>query len=384
VTTTQADAKSTTSSAGAASSTGTSAQDSRQDADWAGAVAQVRSASGWVVKAFAAIAVALVGTSPLLVNLGDLGFNARGIVAATGALIALGAIGLIISWATDVNLTEITDVVDLTTDHPDDVTRDLLARISSSARGREVYLGGKATVDELLNLRARMVKTYERQLGAQSGMTEAADRAIVQSLIDGTVATLDHVDSLITNLQNWVTYRKIRDRFDAHRRPTMFAGAAAVLGIVLWLAGLGIDISGSSDSSSSTPAAASSTAQGTIGTLKWTSSAKSTDLRHQLGLDATACATATVVQEGGTGDPTDPWQVSIVPNQTCVAPAGLGSFTVDRRFATFTALTTAPTASVTISTKGSALGNAGWLIILIAACALTGAATYRGARSGTS
>ena len=355
------------------SPSGTSGQ-----ADWTGAVTQVRAASSWVVKAFAAIALALVGTSPLLVNLGNLDFNARGIVAAAGALIALAALGLIISWATDVNLTEITDVVDLTTDRPDPATRELLDRISDSPRGREIYLGGKASVSGHLDFRARTTKTYEKQLGLLARMpTEArsydgarSDRWHVGDSrscrrTDPKPAGLGHLPQDPRPLR-----RPPRPNHACcwgsrpWNRPLACWAWDRYLGqvglLLLTHPNLGCDGAGKHRN----PQLGDDT--------ECCRSAPSTRV------DPASCASATVVQEGGSGDPINPWQVSILPNQTCSSPAGLGSFSVDRRFATFTGLPSGPKASLKIDTRGSRFGDAGWLIIVIACCALIGAAGYRG------
>lgn len=346
---------------------------------WAAGVAQVRSAAAWIVKAFAAIAVALVGTSPLLVHLGDLGLNARSVIAVLGAVAALTAIGLIINWATDVNLTQVTDIIDLSAQPPDPVTDELLTHIAGSPGGRQLYLGGRNNVQELLDDRSRTVAAYDHNVKAYGSMKTQVGQAAVDAQIDASVDTLARIDAIIDNLQGWVTYRKIRRRFDDRRMPMFVAGAVAVVGIALWLIALGIDVSGSK--STAAPAGTPGTvaaSQGTVGTLTWSTDRATkpavTALRGQLGLEAAACDRATVIVAGGAGDPIDPWQVTVLPNQACAVPANLSSFTVDRRVATFGGLTTAtaPSATVTIKASGSSLATGGWVILLVLAVAVAG------------
>jgi hypothetical protein len=357
------------------------------ETDWAAAATQVRSAASWIVKSFAAIAVALVGTSPLLVNLGNLGLNARSVVAVLGAVAALAAIGVIIGAATDINLTQVTDIVDLTAP-PDDVTKAVIGRIEGSAAAREVYLAGASDVQGLLDLRRSYEGVYSAQLTALAGMSTDADRDTTKTIADATLASLNNIDASIHNLKGWVTYRHIRDRFDASRPKMFVAGAVAVLGIAIWLIALGIDISGSGKSSGSgaSGSGAVATAQGSVGTLTWSTKGRghgaAKSLRNQLGLGKPACDKATVLVSGGSGDPIDPWQVSLLPRQLCAAPAGLGTFTVDRRLATFSALNPAsgPSASVTISSSGSSLETAGWVLIVIAAAIVAGGGGWYVAR----
>lgn len=346
---------------------------------WAAGAAQVRSAAAWIVKAFAAIAIALVGTSPLLVHLGDIGLNARSVIAVTGAVAALAAIGLIINWATDVSLTQVTDIIDLSAQPPDPVTASLLTHIAGSPGGRQLYLGGRNSVQELLDDRSRTVAAYDHNVKAYGAMKTPAGQAVVDAQIDASVDTLARIDAIIDNLQGWVTYRKIRKRFDDRRIPMFAAGAVAVVGIALWLTALGIDVSGSK--STAAPAETPGTvaaSQGTVGTLTWSTERAATpavaSLRRQLGLDNAPCDRATVLVTGGSGNPIDPWQMSVLPNQACVAPANLGSFTVDRRVATFDGLTTAtaPSATVTIKASGSSLGTGVWVLLLIVAIAVAG------------
>jgi hypothetical protein len=360
--------------------------DSRQT-DWTAAAAQVRSAAAWIVKAFAALAVALVGTSPLLVNLGNLGLNARSVVAVLGAVAALAAIAVIIGAATDVNLTQVTDIVDLT--KPSDAaTRAVLDRIQGSPAARDLYLAGAADVDAVLDLRRTYQNVHSTQLALLAAMTTDADRETTRTIADATLASLASIDAAIRNLQGWVTYQRIRRRFDDSRLKMFVAGAVAVLGIAVWLTALGIDISGtgtSSDSDSS-PSGTVATAQGSVGTLVWATTGSghsaATSLRSQLGLAKPACDKATVLVAGGSGDPINPWQVSLLPRQLCTPPPTLGSFTVDRRLATFTALNPASglSATVTVSSAGSGLSTAGWVLIVIVSVIVVGAVMWYLAR----
>ena len=358
------------------------AEDSHET-NWTSAATQVRSAAAWIVKSFAAIALALVGTSPLLVHLGNLGLNARSVVAVLGAVAALGAIALIIGAATDVNLTQVSDIVDLT-EPPDAATAAVIDRIRGSAAARELYLSGAADVHEVLDLRRTYQDVHSSQLALLAGMTTDADRATIKAIADATLASLTSIDAAIRNLQGWVTYQRIRRRFDESRPKVFAAGVVAVLGIAVWLTALGIDISGSGKSSGpgSSPAGTLASTQGSVGTLEWstkgTGRAAATSLRSQLGLGKPACDTATVLVAGGSGDPIDPWQVSLLPHQICTPPAGLGSFTIDRRLATFTALTPAsgPSATVTISSPGSSLSTAGWVLIVISGAIVAGGTVW--------
>jgi hypothetical protein len=356
--------------------------DGSHQTDWTAAATQVRSAAAWIVKAFAALGVALVGTSPLLVDLGNLGLNARSVVAVLGAVVALAAIAVIIGAATDVNLTQVTDIVDLT-EPSDGATRAVIHRVEGSPAARELYLAGAGDVDGVLALRRTYQSVHSTQLALLAGMTTDADRATISTIADATLASLAGIDSAISNLQGWVTYQRIRRRFDDSRVKMFVAGAVAVLGVAVWLTALGIDISKptSPDSGSASPGTVA-TAQGSVGTLVWTRTGSgqraATSLRAQLGLAKPACDAASVLVAGGSGDPIDPWQVSVLPRQRCLPPPGLGSFTVDRRLATFTALDPAagPSATVTIASSGSGLSTAGWVLIVLAAALVTGGLTW--------
>jgi hypothetical protein len=354
--------------------------DDTHETDWTAATTQVRSAAGWIVKAFAAIAVALVGTSPLLVNLGNLGVNARSGIAVVGAIASLAAIGSIISAATDVNLTQVTDIVDLVAP-PDTATAAVIGRIEASAAARDLYLAGAADVQGVLDLRRTYEDVHFAQLSALAAMTNDADRQTTKAIADATVASLDSIDAAIRNLQGWVTYQRIRQRFDHSRHKFFVAGAVAVLGIVVWLTALGIDISGAGKKADTDPAGTVATTQGSLGTLVWSVSgsgqAAATSLRQQLRLADPSCDQVVVLVAGGSGDPIDPWQVSVVPRQLCRPPADLGSFTVDRRMASFTALNAAagPSAKVVISSS-SRLDTSDWIFVVIAGALAFGGITW--------
>jgi hypothetical protein len=352
-----------------------------QGPDWTAAIAQIRSAAAWIVKAFAAVAVALVGTSPLLVNLGNLGLNARSAVAIAGAVLALVAIGVIISAATDINLTQLTDIVDLI-NPTDDATKEFIRRIEGSPAAQDLYLGGARSVSDLLARRRTLQADYRTLLLAVGRMKTPAGVATAKALADETLANMTRSDTAVQRLLRSLTYRRIRTRFD-DRRPRFFvAGSLAVLGIVVWLTALGIDISGSSNSSATSASSSGTlaTAQGTVGTLTWVGTESgaraAASLREQLGLSAATCDQATVLVTGGTGDPTDPWQVSILPNQLCKAPEALGIFTVDRRLAVYSALdpTAGPKATVTVKSD-STLPTSDWVVITICAAAVAAGVT---------
>ena len=66
------------------------------DADWKAAAARVRDTSSWIVKAFVAIAGVLIGTGPLLVNLGNLHGFSRICIAVGAAVLALAGIAVVI------------------------------------------------------------------------------------------------------------------------------------------------------------------------------------------------------------------------------------------------------------------------------------------------
>jgi hypothetical protein len=340
--------------------------------DWAGAAAQVRSVASWIVKCFAAIATALVGTSPLLVHLGDLGFDTRGVVAVAGAAVALFAIGVVIKAASDVSLTQTTDLFDLQTaaDRPRSVEHGLLTRLAGCGG---MYFAGNATFADLLTARQRAVLGYAGQSASLARQKDAAARARVQQFVDLSRALIATQDAALDTLQKWASYLKIREAFDRARPRMLLAAGLAAVGTAAWLGALGIDPSSSSAGSAAAPAGTVAASNGTVGTLTWRPTAEDeaavSTLRDQLGLAPASCDRATVLVVDGSGDPNDPWQATLLPDQSCSPTRPIGAFAVDRRLATFSGLPSLQPRQVhvTVTAGGSSLAAPYWLLIALGA-----------------
>ncbi len=335
--------------------------------DWVAATKRVRDTSDWIVKGFVALATLLIGTGPLLVHLSEVEADTGGLVAIGGALVALLGVGVVIWLASNVNLTQTTDITDLVA-RADPAVRSLLERLEGSARAVELYLGGQK-LDLLLSERRRAVEALSSQVGALARVSAAGDIADIERLMAISKDNIARIDALLANVTGWAGYERVRARFE-RARPWMFAGAAAAaIGVAVWVGTLGIDSDEISPGESKDAATGAQTTQGTIGTLTWLTAGAggraANDLRAQLQVGkrtvaAPTCDSMGVVSEGGTGDALNPWQVSVLPRDPCPVPV---RFTVDRRVATFTPFGEGDVAAASVTIDGP---KRPWLPALLA------------------
>lgn len=306
--------------------------------DWAASTKRVRDVSDWIVKAFVALSAVLIGSGPLLTHVADLHPDTRGVLAVAGAVVALAGAGLVTWKASDVNLTEVTDVYELLQDDPGPVEK-LRSRLEKHPTTQQLYLLGYGSIKQLVAARAEQAANLSSQAAALNRVTTDAARAFVQANLARSQANIDAIDAALRNLTGWATYAKIRHRFDTVR-PVLFAGAAAVVvGTVFWVGALGIDVAKKDDSTKQ--AATAGPQPGQIALVRWNTTgdtAAVASLREQLAeggasMKDRACDHFGVLVEGGTGDPADPYQVAVLPNDPC--PVRL-NFDLDRRVATVT------------------------------------------------
>lgn len=330
--------------------------------DWAAAAEQVRSVSDWLTKAFLGIGALLIGTGPLLAHVGGLHADLRGLLAGIAAAVALFGVGAVIWFASDINLTRVTDVTELAAPAANSSTARLLGRITRSPYAVSMYLDNHASVAELLDQRNQEARTLAEQIEASAKQRDPRVADQIDQYAAKTRANIAAYDRIITDLQAWAGYQFIRDRFD-QRRPWIFTAAACTtVGVAVWVFIVGVGNPRTSAEASTAPRSTVASSAGPIGVLTWThagdNASAAAELRQQLGLGGKECETVDVVVQGGAGNPTDPWQVATLPKQQCPNI----SFTVDRRLATFTGFDPSSAKKVTVNLARS-WADRYWLLI---------------------
>ena len=274
------------------------------DPDWKGAVERIRTTASWVTKAFVAVAALLVGSGPLLVNLGDLTWSPRGVVAVVGAVLALAGAFAVIFKTSEVMLPETSDIAEVmqATSGP---LKDLRVKKLASTEGQSIYLLGRPSLAALQEVRAVAVG-------------EANATALVPDSPAGKIARswLDAISERYRLMASPAIYTEVRARF-VQARLWMFVGATAVaIGTGMYLGALKIDPPGEKKAEGSDAASPSSDVQ----LLTWLSKddAPAVDrLRDALGLADRACDEVGVQVHGGKGSTVDPWDVSVLPDSDC-------------------------------------------------------------------
>jgi hypothetical protein len=332
--------------------------------DWAAAAKQVRLVSDWLTKAFLGIGTLLIGTGPLLAHVGGLHADLSGLLAGIAAAVALFGVGAVIWFASDINLTRVTDVTELAAPAANSSTARLLDRIMSSPYAVSMYLGNQTSVAKLLDRRNQEARTLAEQIELSANQGDPLVAAQIDQLAAETRANIAAYDRIITDLQGWAGYQFIRDRFD-QRRPWIFAAATCTaVGVAVWVFIVGGGNPSTSAEASIAPGSTVASSAGPIGVITWThagdNASAATELRQQLGLGGKECETVDVVVQGGTGNPTDPWQVATLPRQQCPNI----SFTVDRRLATFTGFDPSLAKKVTVNLAPS-WADRYWLLISV-------------------
>ena len=326
--------------------------------DWAAGTQRVRDTSTWIITAFVALSTVLIGSGPLLAHLDKLHADSQGVVAVLAALAALTAAGVVIWQASDVNLTQTTDVADLL-DRADPDVAALMPRIELG-EARKLYLDDQ-DLSALLDRRRKEVLTLQEQTVALvlTPTDDTAARTEIQGYIDLSKANITSYDEMLGRLVDRANFERVKGRFE-RARPRMFKAAAVVaLGVVVWIGAVGLDSGSGDDSSGGSATNAATTSAGTIGTLTWATAGAdkdaATNLRQQLtagdvNMADASCDKVGVVSESGAGSESDPWQVAVLPRDPCAAHV---SFAVDRRLATFEpfAAGSQTQASVTVNKK---------------------------------
>lgn len=396
-------------SAEGASSSGTTETAVGKSTDWSNAVKRVRETNQWIVKSFVGLGALLLGTTPLLAYLKDLRLDEdRGLVAAVGILASLVGAATIAWLASNVSLTEITEINQLAAPNSvgnDRVKRRVLGslkqRIEGSPTARWLYLFGEPSINKLLETRRKNVAAVRSQVASlyrlsptiSSNNTQVENPAWkeVQGYIKQSRDNVAAYDLQLTWLADWASFETITARFKVNRRWMAAAGLLTFLGLCTWVLALGADLSEKKEGSSS---AKSDVVPAGVGLLTWAKPMPPTGggpatpsndgqtaarlLRAQLqsGSDSMALATCDsvgVLLESGTGSPESPWQVSVLPRDPCPVKV---RFSVDRRLATLAAFkpTDNPKTAVTINRDELTLGL--WVSIaagvVLAVVALSG------------
>jgi hypothetical protein len=307
--------------------------------DWAAAVKRIRDTNDWIIKAFIALGALLVGTSPLLAHLRGIEFNDQGIIGAIGILVSLASAGAIAWLASNVNLTELTTIVQLAAPENvigDDVKKmalsDLKTTVESDETARWLYLGGNGSVSALIAARRDDVGALQSQTIALSslpgtvsggaGLPAQANPDVVEleRLIKQTRANLASYDRLMTGLADWGSYETIKRRFLRNRRIMVVLGLTTFIGVCTWVLALGADLSDSKREEGASAVAAAETPA--LGVFTWANERAADDLRTRLTGDgksmaSSPCSSIGVIVEGGSGSAESPWQVSTLPRDPC-------------------------------------------------------------------
>lgn len=365
--------------------------------DWPAAVKRIRDTNEWIVKAFVGLGALLLGTTPLLAFARDLSLDDRGIAAGIGILLSLAGAGAIAWLASDVNLTETTDINELLL--PDEVPdplkrttlRSLARRVTSSDDARVLYLFGEDSVAALIARRRRNVEKLRnqaevlnqvppKQLDQQGELIDNPDHIELQSFVDQSRQNIAAIDEQLTWLADWASYETVRDRFRRNRALMALAGFVAFLGMCTWVIALNADLT---DDGEGSPAAASPVSAGQVGVLTWSIPAEgaeptpnqeaAADLREALASEDASmasdrCDTVGVLVESGNGTPESPWQVSVLPRDPCPARV---RFTVDQRLAVLAPFAASDNPKTAVTIEADDFDEGRWLVVLLYALAAT-------------
>ncbi|HVE46058.1 MAG TPA: hypothetical protein VNA57_04845 [Acidimicrobiales bacterium] len=284
--------------------------------EWTRLAKSIRDNASWIVKSFVAISVVLVGSGPLLVNLGDLKADRAGATALAGATLAFFGIGLVVWQVTKVMAPELTDIAELTSDENTTILK-WRTRLEGSRAARQLHLLGFSSLNDLLEAREKA----KRDLEANAKDTlVAAQRA--QDPVAGIRAThvktatdsLGVIDRTLRQLLEWATFETLAATFRSIKKWVFVGAAMTALGAATYLGALKIDPPGkdsTTEGANAEPASGRRTAN-----LVWsvTENPAANELRSALGLSGQQCARTAVELHGGTGTASNPWDVGILPN----------------------------------------------------------------------
>jgi hypothetical protein len=364
--------------------------------DWSGVVKRVRDTNEWIVKAFVGLGALLLGTTPLLAHLNHLKLDDRGVIAAIGILVSLIGAAAIAWLASNVNLTEITEVNQLAA--PDSIANDkvkreslnsLKSRIEGSRATRWLYLFGESSIDKLLEARRRNIAALRSQTASlyrlsptkmdpPNAEVENPAWKEVEGYIKQSRDNVAAYDRQLTWLADWASFETITARFKVNRRWMAVLGFVTFLGLCTWVLALGADLSDKEDSGGGGTSDVSSLGAGLLTWAKPTPPTGTAEavlptenqiaaqsLRSQLqtgnhNMATSACDAVGVLLEGGSGTPESPWQVSVLPRDPCPVKV---RFTVDRRLATLAAFKPTDNPKTAVTIKRDALSLGLWLNI---------------------